>query len=97
MSEANQRQVAGEHYLKYGNLQPWDLWTMWNLNPFQAVIIKHVVRYRDKLGITDLEKAKHYLEKLIEEEKVKLLVRKEQESIGYESAGVKAYPVKDRK
>lgn len=68
---ANQRQVAGEHYLKYGDLQPWDLWDIWNLNPFQASIIKHVVRYRDKLGVTDLEKAAHYLQKLIEIEKAK--------------------------
>ena len=69
---ANDRQVAGDHYLKYGELQPWDLWVLWNLNPFQATIIKHVVRYKDKLGITDLEKARHYLDKLIEVEKAKV-------------------------
>lgn len=70
-NRANDRQVAGEHYMKYGGLQPWDVWWLWNLNPFQAAIVKHVVRYRDKLGLTDLEKAKHYLEKLIELEKDK--------------------------
>lgn len=68
---ANERQVGGEHYHKYGQLQPWDLWTLWNLNPFQASILKHVVRYRDKNGIQDLEKALHYLEKLIELERNK--------------------------
>ena len=68
-SEANKRQVAGGHYMKYGQLQPWDTWLPWNLNGFQAAIIKHVVRYRDKMGITDLEKARHYLEKLIELER----------------------------
>lgn len=66
---ANERQIGGEHYKKYGNLQPWDLWWIWKLNPFQAAIIKHVLRYRDKLGIQDLEKAQHYLQKLIELEK----------------------------
>ena len=66
---ANERQVAGEHYMKYDQFQPWDAWWWWKLNPFQAMVVKHVVRYRDKLGITDLEKAKHYLEKLIELEK----------------------------
>lgn len=66
---ANERQVAGEHYLKHGDFQPWDAWWKWRLNPFQAAIIKHVARYQDKMGMQDLEKAKHYLEKLIEVEK----------------------------
>jgi len=66
---ANDRQVEGEHYLKYGQVQPWDLWWLWNLNPYQAFIIKYVVRYRDKHGVRDLEKALHTIEKLIELEK----------------------------
>ena len=66
---ANDRQVAGDHYMKHGDLQPWDVWAIWKLNPFQATILKHVVRYQDKMGITDLEKARHYLDKLIELEK----------------------------
>ena len=41
-----------------------------NLPPYEAVcvanIIKYVWRYRDKDGIKDLRKAKHYLEWLIE-------------------------------
>lgn len=69
---ANERQIGGDHYTKYGDLQPWDLWLLWNLNGFQATIIKHIVRYRDKLGIEDLEKARHYLDKLIEEERCRL-------------------------
>ena len=69
---ANDRQVGGDHYLQYGSLQPWDLWFPWNLNPFQAVIIKHLVRYRDKDGLKDLEKAEHYLQKLLEIERQRL-------------------------
>lgn len=69
---ANEIQIGGNHYRKYGDLQPWDLWEIWNLNPFQASILKHVVRYRDKLGIQDLQKARHYLDKLIEIERGKL-------------------------
>ena len=65
---ANERQIAGEHYKKYGELQPWDVWMPWNLNGFQAVILKHLVRYKDKNGVEDLLKARHYLDKLIEEE-----------------------------
>jgi hypothetical protein len=66
--KVNDIQVGGDHYKKYGDLQPWDIWTLWNLNPFQAAILKYVVRYRDKEGVKDLEKAKHFLDKLIEVE-----------------------------
>jgi len=62
----NDTQVGGEHYKKYGNIQPWDTWLLWGLNPFQAAILKYVVRYRDKDGVKDLEKAAHFLDKLIE-------------------------------
>lgn len=71
--KANTRQVGGAHYTKYKDLQPWDVYFPWNLNPFQAAVLKHVVRYRDKAGLQDLEKAKHYLEKLIELETEKKL------------------------
>lgn len=67
-SLANTRQVGGEHYKKYGELQPWDVWGPWSLNPFQAMVVKYAVRYRDKDGLKDLRKAQHYLQKLIEEE-----------------------------
>jgi hypothetical protein len=66
---ANDRQVGGDHYRRLGGLQPWDVWFAWGLNPFQAAILKYVVRYQKKGGVEDLEKAKHYLEKLIEEER----------------------------
>lgn len=66
---ANQRQVDGKHYVKYGDIQPWDTWIPWELNGFQSEVQKLVVRYKDKNGIKDLEKAIHYLEKLIEIEK----------------------------
>jgi hypothetical protein len=68
---ANERQPGGDHYRKHGDFQPWDAWWHWNLNAFQSNILKYVVRYRDKDGIQDLEKAKHYLEKLIELETAK--------------------------
>jgi hypothetical protein len=64
-------QVGGNHYAKYGNIQPWDLWALWNLNPFQANIMKYVVRYRDKGGVEDLKKARHMLDKLIEVEEMR--------------------------
>lgn len=69
---ANDRQVGGEAYREggrwhdLGDFQPWDAWWRWKLNPFQAVVLKYVVRYRDKGGVEDLRKAMHYIEKLIE-------------------------------
>lgn len=66
IGRANDRQVDGNHYNKFGNLQPWDMFLHWNLNGFQAEVVKLIVRYRDKNGLKDLEKAKHYIEKLIE-------------------------------
>ena len=64
-------QVGGTHYNKYKDFQPWDAWRLWNLNAFQGAILKYVVRYRDKNGIEDLKKARHYLDKLIECEEEK--------------------------
>jgi Protein of unknwon function (DUF3310) len=66
VSEANKVQVAGDHYRQYGDLQPWDVFIPWNLNGFQAHIIPYIVRYRDKGGVEDLKKARHFLDKLIE-------------------------------
>lgn len=71
ISSANKRQVGGLHYNKYGAVQPWDMWALFDLNAFQGAIVKHVIRYRDKLGIEDLKKARHYLDKLIEVEEAK--------------------------
>ena len=58
-------QVGGDHYKKLG-IQPVELIRDINANFFQGNVIKYITRYKDKNGIKDLEKAKHYLE-LIEE------------------------------
>lgn len=58
-------QVGGDHYKKLG-VQPIELIRDINANFFQGNVIKYITRYKDKNGIKDLEKAKHYLE-LIEE------------------------------
>jgi len=62
---ANKRQVAGNHYVKYGEFQVWDAWWHWKLDAFQANIVKYVVRKKGTLQqrLEDLEKAGHYLEK----------------------------------
>ena len=68
---ANERQVGGDHYKKHGNVQPWDIWAFFNLDAFQGAIVKYVIRWRDKGGVEDLKKARHYLDKYIEVEEEK--------------------------
>lgn len=62
---ANDKQVGGQHYNNKA-IQPWDYITQNNLGYLEGCIIKYVSRYQEKNGIEDLEKAKHFLDKLIE-------------------------------
>jgi len=62
---ANEIQVAGSHY-KTKAIQPWDYIAANELGYFEGNIIKYVSRWRDKGGVQDLLKARHYLDKLIE-------------------------------
>lgn len=63
--EANEKQVGGTHYKK-SKFQPWD-WDRYGVGYLECNAIKYVTRYRDKGGKEDLEKAIHYVDKLIEE------------------------------
>lgn len=63
--KANESQVGGGHY-KAKAIQPWDYITSNNLGYLEGNIVEYVSRWKDKGGIQDLEKARHYLEKLIE-------------------------------
>jgi hypothetical protein len=72
-ASANARQVGGDHYKKAGALQHWDIVAIFELDYFQGNITKYVFRWRDKAGIQDLEKARHYLDKYIEIEKSRTL------------------------
>lgn len=65
-TKANKTQVGGNHYMKYGDLQHWDVVDRFDLDYFQGQITKYVMRWRDKNGIADLRKAQHFLEKYIE-------------------------------
>lgn len=69
---ANTRQVGGNHYRKAEGEQHWDRqWRLFGSGYFVGCITKYVERYRDKNGLEDLEKARHFLDKLIELEKAK--------------------------
>jgi len=64
MTEALDKQVGGGHYKKL-KIQPVQFIHANNIGYFEGNVIKYVVRWRDKNGIADLEKAKHYIEMLI--------------------------------
>ena len=58
-------QVAGNHY-KDLPIQPVEYIHANALGYFEGNVVKYVSRWRKKNGIADLEKAKHYIELLIE-------------------------------
>lgn len=70
---ANERQVGGDHYKREGAVEHWDIVDQWGLDYFQGQITKYVMRWRDKGGLQDLEKASHFLEKYREVETRKAL------------------------
>ena len=64
-SSVNSIQHGGTHY-KDKSMQPWDYIAANNLGYFEGNIVKYVSRWREKGGVEDLRKARHYLDKLIE-------------------------------
>lgn len=61
-------QVGGSHY-KDCKIQPIEFIHANNIPFCEANAIKYLCRWRIKNGIQDLEKAKHYIDLLIELEK----------------------------
>lgn len=59
------KQVAGNHYKDLA-IQPVEYVYRNQIGFFEGNVIKYVSRWREKGGLNDLEKAKHYLEMLIE-------------------------------
>ena len=64
---ATDEQVGGSHYKDLA-IQPIDYIIQNNLGYIEGNIIKYVTRYKNKNGVEDLRKARHYLEMLIENE-----------------------------
>lgn len=86
MSEANKKQVGGDHY-KTQAIEPWDYIHRNGIGYLAGNIIKYVSRYDKKGGLNDLRKAQHYLEKLIEEE-----LKKEPPVLGFPRQRQEGYP-----
>jgi hypothetical protein len=59
------KQVGGSHYRDMV-IQPIDFIIKNNLEYCEGNVIKYISRYKKKNGLEDLEKARHYIEILIE-------------------------------
>lgn len=71
---ANDRQVGGNHYRKASGEQHWDrLIRLWGWPRAKVYFIgqatKYLERHEDKNGLQDLEKAAHFCQKIVEEER----------------------------
>lgn len=61
-------QVGGSHYQK--QIQPWDyMEAVMSEEAFKGYlwgnVIKYISRWEDKGGVIDLQKAQHYIDKLL--------------------------------
>ena len=65
--KASDLQIGGGHY-KMMAIQPMHFSMVNKLDALQHTIIKYVVRFREKNGVQDLEKAKHCIDLLIQYE-----------------------------
>lgn len=63
--KATAQQVGGTHYKDLA-IQPVEYIHANKIGYFEGNVIKYVTRWKDKNGIADLEKAKHYIDLLIE-------------------------------
>ena len=59
-------QVGGQHY-KNKAMQPWDIIDAWGLDFYEGNVLKYLLRAKFKNGVEDLKKARHYLDKKIED------------------------------
>ena len=74
MTHPNSHQIGGDHYASKA-VQPWEALEAW-MSPeqFQGFLLGSAIAYLARFnesavgkgGITDIKKAKHYCEKLIE-------------------------------
>lgn len=66
MSDANQTQIGGDHY-KGRDLEHWDfIVDNFGISYLLANATKYISRWRNKNGVEDLKKARHYVQKLSE-------------------------------
>ena len=59
------KQVGGKHYIKY-KIQPSKFVVENKLLYPEGTVIKYILRHQDKGGKEDLDKAKHFIDMIIE-------------------------------
>ena len=62
---AYKKQIGGQHYLKY-KIQPSEFVIENRLLYPEGNVIKYILRHQNKGGKEDLEKAKHFIDMIIE-------------------------------
>jgi Protein of unknwon function (DUF3310) len=63
--DALNTQIGGTHYKEY-SIQPIEFIHANNIPFIEGNIIKYVIRHKQKNGLQDLVKAKHYIDLLIQ-------------------------------
>ena len=63
--DALQKQEGGTHYKKF-RIQPAEFIHTNNIPYLEGCAVKYLCRHRDKGGVTDLLKAKHYIDLIIQ-------------------------------
>lgn len=66
MPSANEIQHGGSHYKNTTGIQHWDLCCDYGVGYMEGCATKYVYRWRLKNGLEDLQKAEHFVVKLIE-------------------------------
>jgi hypothetical protein len=66
----NDKQIGGTHYKRL-TIQPWDYVLANELGYMEGSVIKYISRWKNKNGLEDLYKCRHFLNKLIEHEEAK--------------------------
>lgn len=62
---ASSKQIGGTHYQTKA-IQPWEVVERNNMGFFDGNALKYIMRYKEKNGVEDLQKAIHYIERLID-------------------------------
>jgi hypothetical protein len=63
--DALKKQEGGTHYKKF-RIQPAEFIHANSIPYLEGAVIKYLCRHRDKGGVTDLLKAKHYIDLIIQ-------------------------------
>ena len=63
-TDVRNHNVGKSDYAKH-KIQPWDIWIEYKLNPFDADIVKRILRTKDESGMSKQESRKLDYEKII--------------------------------